>query len=144
MTAEAALLLLLIKNLKAVPEWTSKVKKQTANKMLCVLMSLKLSLTIAGSRYLGFCWRWWWVSCIRLLVEGLLERWELQRGPQGEGCTVDVLELDEVPTSSVGLIQDPLGAGSQSFPWRTRKRSAQCALALQQLVIDCALRRCVR
>lgn len=55
MTAEAALLLFLIKNSKALPEWTPKVKKQKANKMLCLLMSLKLNLTIAGSRFLGVC-----------------------------------------------------------------------------------------
>lgn len=55
------------------------------------------------------------------------------------GRARDVLELDEVPTSSAGLIPDPLGAASQSLPGRTRKRSAQCPLALQQLLIDCAL-----
>lgn len=77
MTAEAALLLFLIKNSKALPEWTPKVKKQKANKMLCLLMSLKLNLTIAGSHFLGVCASLGWVSCIRLEVKRVDEGMEI-------------------------------------------------------------------
>lgn len=52
MTAEAAVLSFLIKNLKVLPEWTREVKKKAANKMLCLLMSLKLTLAAARSCFL--------------------------------------------------------------------------------------------
>lgn len=73
MTAEAALLLFLIKNSKALPEWTPKVKKQKANKMLYLLMSLKLNLTIAGSHFLGVCACLGVSVFVRLAVKGVDE-----------------------------------------------------------------------
>lgn len=100
MTAEAALLLFLIKNLKALPEWVPKVKRQKANKMLCLLMSLKLNLTIAGSRYLGvFAHVGGWVSYVGLVIEGM-------------GAVVDSAEM---PTEE-GICQGCAGDGGGRFP----------------------------
>lgn len=141
MTAEAALLLFLIKNLKALPEWTPKVKKQKANKMLCLLMSLKLNLTIAGSCYLlGFVHVCGWVFCIRLAVKGMGEvveitevsiEWRTCQGCAGAGGGSRFpphrwgwYQIFQEPDPSPSPLRDP------------SKMSAQCPLALLQLVIN--------
>lgn len=117
MTAEAALLLFLIKNLKASPEWTPKVKKQKAKK--CYVFEVEFH----------DCWillSWCFCACFRVLhqagMEGISEAVEIVEVSPGQR-THQGLEVEADPTSTVGLVLDLSGAGSESFPFRTHVRS---------------------
>lgn len=96
-------------------------------------MPLKSNVTIAGSRYHGgpahVCG---WASCSRLALEGMGDAVDIAQVSTEEGTWQDVLERQEVPSSSAGLIpifQHPHPGPS---PFGPCQRSAQHPAALQR------------
>lgn len=75
--------------------------------MLCLLMPLKSNVTITGSCYReGLAHVCTQASCSRLALEGMDDAVDIAQVSTEEGTWQDVLESEEVPSLSAGLIPD--------------------------------------